>query len=285
MVFRRCDKPMLIVAGETAEAVASVKTYFNGGKLVIEREGMTISFGNSRMVFHGSVGSFVMGDIVNSKPMGASITQGKVVVGVALPEAPAVKIKGSGDVPLLDLRQAGLDLEIEGSGDITAYGQVAHLEVEIAGSGDVLCELTFGHASEAAALKSLNREFLRHASQQADWNLSLVRRLQAYAAGNRDDFRDIAIDLAASSPFRRRVLQRCRRIPYGTTVTYAELAASVRARGAARAVGNCMAGNRIPLVIPCHRVVRSDGGLGNYSAPGGVRTKRRLLDMELSQLS
>lgn len=94
VMFRRCDKPMLIVAGETAEAVASVKTYFNGGKLVIEREGMTISFGNSRMTFHGSVGSFVMGDIVNGKPMGASISQSKVVVGVALPEAPAVKIKG-----------------------------------------------------------------------------------------------------------------------------------------------------------------------------------------------
>jgi len=93
VVLRRSDKPMLIVAGETTEAVASVKTYINGGKLLIEREAMTISFGNSRMSFHGSVGSFVMGDIVNGKPMGTSISQGKVVVGVALPEAPAVKIK------------------------------------------------------------------------------------------------------------------------------------------------------------------------------------------------
>ena len=163
VVFRRCDKPMLIVAGETAEAVASVKTYFNGGKLVIEREGMTISFGNSRMVFHGSVsGSFVMGDIVNGKPMGASITQGKVVVGVALPEAPAVKIKGSGDVTLLDLRQAGLDLEIEGSGDITAYGQVAHLEVEIAGSGDVdASELIADRASLSVAGSGDIEAFIR----------------------------------------------------------------------------------------------------------------------------
>lgn len=152
VVFRRSDKPMLVVAGETADAVASVKTYFNGGKLVIEREGMTISFGNSRMTFHGSVGSFVMGDIVNGKPMGTSISQGKVVVGIALPEAPAIKIKGSGDVTLLDLRQAGLELEIEGSGDITAYGQVAHLDVEIAGSGDVdASELITDHASLSIA--------------------------------------------------------------------------------------------------------------------------------------
>lgn len=154
MVFWRCDKPMLIVAGETAEAVASVKTYFNGGKLVIEREGMTISMVAGRnIVFHGSVsGSFVTGGIVNGKPMGASISQGKVVVGVELPEAPAVKIKGSGYVTLLDLRQAGLDLEIEGSGDITAYGQVAHLEVEIAGSGDVdASELIADRASLSVA--------------------------------------------------------------------------------------------------------------------------------------
>lgn len=108
-------------SGETTGAVASVKTYINDGKLVIEREGMTISFGNSRMAFHGSVGSFVMGNIVNGKPMGTSISQGNVVVGVAL----------------LGLQQASLDLEIEDSGDITAYGQVAHLEVEINGSGDV----------------------------------------------------------------------------------------------------------------------------------------------------
>ena len=163
-VFRRCDKPMLIVAGETAEAVASVKTYFNGGKLVIEREGMTISMVAGRnIVFHGSVsGSFVMGDIVNGKPMGASISQGKVVVGVALPEAPAVKIKGSGDVTLLDLRQAGLDLEIEGSGDITAYGQVAHLEVEIAGSGDVdASELIADRASLSVAGSGDIEAFIR----------------------------------------------------------------------------------------------------------------------------
>lgn len=92
-----------------------------------------------------------MGDIVNGRPMGTSISQGKVVVGIALLEAPAVKIKGSGDVTLLDLRQAGLDLEIDGSGDITAYGQVAHLEVEIAGSGDILVRGNSPHRDHSFA--------------------------------------------------------------------------------------------------------------------------------------
>ncbi|VVE55359.1 hypothetical protein PHO31112_04992 [Pandoraea horticolens] len=188
VVFRRCDKPMLIVAGEMADAVASVKTYVNGGKLVIEREGMTISFGNSHMTFHGSVGSFVMGDIVNGKPMGTSISQGKVVVGVALPEAPAVKIKGSGDVTLLDLRQAGLDLEIEGSGDITAYGQVAHLEVEIAGSGDILVRGNPPHRdhSVAGSGKIKFRQEVQHDSS----NQSADRTRTAFASrqGGSDRF-------------------------------------------------------------------------------------------------
>lgn len=159
VVFRRADKPILIVAGETVDAVASVKTYFNGGKLVIEQEGVTIEFGSSRMTFHGSVGSFVAGrsfvmgnNVVNCESIGTSISQGKVIVGIALPEAPAIKIKGSGDVTLLDLRQAGLDLEIEGSGDITAYGQVASLNVQIGGSGDVdASELVADRASLSVA--------------------------------------------------------------------------------------------------------------------------------------
>lgn len=141
VVFRRYDKPTLIVAGETAEAVSSVKTYYKGDKLVIEREGVSISFGNGRMVFHGSVDFVAGGNIVNGKPVdgsfNGSLNPGRVVVGIAMPVAPAIKIKGSGDVTLLDLRQSGLDLEIEGSGDITAYGQVSHLDVQIAGSGDV----------------------------------------------------------------------------------------------------------------------------------------------------
>lgn len=139
VVFRCCDKPMLLVAGETSEAVASVKTYFKGEKLVIEREGMSMNILAGRdIVFHSTVGgSFVVGNIVNGKSSGACISQDKVIVGVALPDAPDVKIKGSGDVTLLDLRQKSLALAIEGSGDITACGQVEQLEVAIAGSGDV----------------------------------------------------------------------------------------------------------------------------------------------------
>jgi methylated-DNA-[protein]-cysteine S-methyltransferase len=148
----------------------------------------------------------------------------------------------------------------------------------IAGHDDMLCQLTLGHSTKAAALKALGQPFSRAA--EADWNPSLVRRLQAYAAGASDDFHDVRVDLGSLTAFQRRVLKCCRRIPYATTVSYTKLAAMAGSPRALRAVGNCMAGNRVPLVIPCHRVIKSNGRLGGFSAPGGLQTKRRLLDLE-----
>jgi len=146
-------------------------------------------------------------------------------------------------------------------------------------AGTTVKQLTFGHRTAAAAKAALDSRLLAGAIP-GDKDSSLVRRLQAYASGTVDDFHDIRIDFGPLSPFRRRVLEQCRRIPYGSTVGYAELAAKAGCPGAARAVGNCMAANRMPLLIPCHRVVCSDGRLGSYSAPGGPETKRRLLALE-----
>jgi methylated-DNA-[protein]-cysteine S-methyltransferase len=109
---------------------------------------------------------------------------------------------------------------------------------------------------------------------------SFSDRLRSYAEGEPADFSDIPVLLAASTPFQSRVLECCHRIPYGQTRTYAQLAATAGSPGACRAVGNIMAQNRIPLIIPCHRVVGSGGALGGYSAPGGLSTKRRLLRLE-----
>ncbi len=117
-------------------------------------------------------------------------------------------------------------------------------------------------------------------AQTAKWNPDLVRRLQVYAAGEAEAFRDVAVDPGPQTPFQRRVTTCCRSIQPGQTLSYAQVAAKAGSPGAARAVGQCMANNRIPLVIPCHRVVSSGGGLGGYSAPGGLKLKRRLLDME-----
>lgn len=80
------------------------------------------------------------------------------------------------------------------------------------------------------------------------------------------------------SAFERAVWTELTRIPYGRTVTYGDLA--VRIDGVARAVGSACGANPIPIIIPCHRVLATGGGMGGFSAPGGVATKRRLLELE-----
>jgi methylated-DNA-[protein]-cysteine S-methyltransferase len=142
-----------------------------------------------------------------------------------------------------------------------------------------LLQLVFGYPSKKAALAALDRQLLARAKSEAA-DTPLVERLRAYAEGQIDDFQDIVIDLTEKTPFHRKVLALCREIPFGNTMTYGQLAARAGFPGAARAVGSCMARNRIPLVIPCHRVVPAGGRYGNFSAPGGVETKKRLLEME-----
>jgi methylated-DNA-[protein]-cysteine S-methyltransferase len=151
-------------------------------------------------------------------------------------------------------------------------------------AGDTVRQLTFGHPSEAAARRALGDKIPGKAARGKP-NRALVRRLQAYAAGKPDDFRDVTVDPGPVSPFQANIWRHCRNIPFGQTLSYAELAAKAGSTGAARAVGNCMARNRIPLIVPCHRVIYSDGAVGFYSAPGGVGMKRRLLALESRQLA
>jgi methylated-DNA-[protein]-cysteine S-methyltransferase len=145
---------------------------------------------------------------------------------------------------------------------------------------DALCvkRLSFGHATpqEALADVSVSPDL---ADDAGDFE-PLVRRLQQYAEGIEDDFLDVEIDCAVSTPFQRRVVDLCRRIPYGSSLTYGELAERAGHPRAARAVGNCMRTNRVPLIVPCHRVVGTAGALRGYSAGEGIRMKLRLLEME-----
>jgi methylated-DNA-[protein]-cysteine S-methyltransferase len=105
----------------------------------------------------------------------------------------------------------------------------------------------------------------------------LARELDDYFAGLRQSF-DVPVDLRLSHGFRLEVLRHLRDIPYGHTETYAQVATSAGNPGAVRAVGSACATNPVPIVVPCHRVVRSDGDLGGYL--GGTATKRLLLDVE-----
>lgn len=104
--------------------------------------------------------------------------------------------------------------------------------------------------------------------------------LRAYFAGEAVDFGGVALDDGDLGDSDRAIYAALRAVPRGETVTYGQLAARIGKPGAARAVGVAMARNRWPIVVPCHRVLATDGTLGGFSAPGGVATKRRLLAME-----
>ena len=104
-------------------------------------------------------------------------------------------------------------------------------------------------------------------------------QIRAYLAGERSTF-DLPVDISHLTPFQKQVLRTALQIPAGQVRTYGDIAHEIDKPRAARAVGQALGRNPIPLVIPCHRVIASDGSLGGYSAPGGLRTKRDLLNLE-----
>ncbi|MHC4637293.1 MAG: methylated-DNA--[protein]-cysteine S-methyltransferase [Planctomycetota bacterium] len=110
---------------------------------------------------------------------------------------------------------------------------------------------------------------------------TLQQQIKAYYKGNYVDFNtDIPIDLHSFSAFTQIILTAARRIKFGQKLTYGQLAAQGDRPKAARAVGLIMAKNPLPLIIPCHRVIRSNGSLGGFSATGGIKTKQNMLNLE-----
>ncbi|HXV69141.1 MAG TPA: methylated-DNA--[protein]-cysteine S-methyltransferase [Nitrospira sp.] len=103
------------------------------------------------------------------------------------------------------------------------------------------------------------------------------RQLLEYLDGKRDTF-EVSLDLSRGTPFRRRVWRALQRVPYGKLRSYQWIAARVGGRHYARAVGNAVGANPLPIVIPCHRIVAQDASLGGFSC--GLPMKRKLLTLE-----
>jgi len=111
--------------------------------------------------------------------------------------------------------------------------------------------------------------------------LAAVAAARRYFSGGQADFADLNLDLGEQTAFFERVYAAARRIGWGHTTTYGALAKELGAGPeAARDVGEAMAHNPVPLIIPCHRVLAAGGKLGGFSAPGGASTKRRMLALE-----
>jgi methylated-DNA-[protein]-cysteine S-methyltransferase len=107
-----------------------------------------------------------------------------------------------------------------------------------------------------------------------------IAAIAALLDGELVDLLDVVLDERSLDDFRRRVYAVTREVSPGQTATYGEIARGVGAPGAARAVGAALAQNACPIVVPCHRVLAADGSLHGFSAPGGIRTKRRMLQIE-----
>jgi len=148
----------------------------------------------------------------------------------------------------------------------------------LAGAGQRVTRLWIGHTAVTQVRKRAMDECPDH--RESDWQPELRTALQRYADGEPVAFDAIKLNLNGYTDFQRRVIRSARRVPYGHRQTYGRLAAQAGAAGAARAVGNVMAGNRFPIIVPCHRIVLSSGGLGGFSAPRGLSLKRQLLNME-----
>lgn len=107
-----------------------------------------------------------------------------------------------------------------------------------------------------------------------------INRIEDYAEGEAVDFTGLALDLSTVPAFNRRAYELLLKIGWGETTTYGALARELGDVTLSRAVGAAMGANPIPLIIPCHRVLASDGKPGGFSAPGGAESKLRMLELE-----
>lgn len=148
----------------------------------------------------------------------------------------------------------------------------------ILGSNQGLWRTTLPQPSEQQV-----RQLLGDSLDQAECSphlfTGLMERFRAYFAGHRIDFPD-KLDLSGATPFQCRVWEVTRLIPYGDTRSYLWVAEQIKQPGAVRAVGQALGSNRLPVIIPCHRVLAKSGGLGGFG--GGLEMKSYLLSLEAS---
>ncbi|MBN9243630.1 MAG: methylated-DNA--[protein]-cysteine S-methyltransferase [Mesorhizobium sp.] len=112
------------------------------------------------------------------------------------------------------------------------------------------------------------------------WVQGLIADIRAYAEGDIVDFSGVPVDLAGTDDFQRAIYEAARRLAFGETTTYGELAKRAGHPGLPRETGAALGANPVPLVIPCHRILAAGGKIGGFSAPGGSATKEKMLGLE-----
>ncbi len=148
--------------------------------------------------------------------------------------------------------------------------------VGVMASAQGLLGTTLPQPSVAEACDQLGDE-VKQATESPDSFGDLVPRLVNYFSGDKVSFPD-QLDLSRATPFQRRVWEAARLIPYGETRSYGWVAEQVKQPRAARAVGQALSRNYLPIIVPCHRVLAHNGTLGGFT--GGIEQKRQLLYLE-----
>lgn len=149
----------------------------------------------------------------------------------------------------------------------------------LAGTESALCRTCLPEPASAHIKRRL-LENLPDAVCDKTFFTDLQEQIAGYFEGVRVDFSRVPVALDGLSAFSQKILTVCRDIKIGHTVTYSELAKKSGRPTASRAVGSVMARNPLPLIIPCHRVIRTDGKMGGFTAPGGISLKKKMLELE-----
>lgn len=108
----------------------------------------------------------------------------------------------------------------------------------------------------------------------------IIKRIQSYTKGNKEEFCDIKVNLESLTPFQKNVLIQTRKIKYGEVVSYQEIANKINNPKAVRAVGGALGKNPIALIIPCHRIIGKNNSLVGFSMLGGINTKQQMINLE-----
>ncbi|MFW6125948.1 MAG: methylated-DNA--[protein]-cysteine S-methyltransferase [Chloroflexota bacterium] len=148
--------------------------------------------------------------------------------------------------------------------------------VAVVGSPAGLRRVVIPHRSESGVW-GLALEGAKEAAPDSAWFVDLAERMRRYFQGQRVAFED-ELDITWATPFLRAVWEATRHIPYGETRSYGWVARWIGRPRAVRAVGQALARNPLPIIVPCHRVVASDGSPGGFT--GGLELKKRLLALE-----
>jgi len=161
------------------------------------------------------------------------------------------------------------------------YGYIEHSTIDslyLAMRKDKVVAINFG-ITENEFISQIEHQFDEPVYFDPDATKPALEQVRAYLDGERSSF-DLPTDISLLTEFQQQVLEATRQIPRGRIATYMDIARKIGKPKAVRAVGQALGHNPIPIVIPCHRVIASNGSLGGYSGGGGLETKAKLLQLE-----